>query len=111
MHTYLNKQGLVFVALIRLNLDDTFGFSLKGKVSPEGLLQGRCIAPKLVCILFCHLANSESPAVMRACKGHVAQLRLELVFFVFKVHLVLLSPAGTSLCWELLWMKQLGVAD
>ena len=96
MHAYLNKQRLVLVALIWLDLDNPFGFGLKGKVSPEGLLQGRCIASKLVCILFCHLANSESPAIMCACKGHVAQLRLELVFFVFKVNLILLGPACTS---------------
>ena len=87
----------MFVALIWLDLDDPLGFGLEGKVSPKGLLQGRRIAPKLVCILFCHLADSESPAVMRTGKGHIAQLRLELVFFVFEVNLILLGPAGTSL--------------
>ena len=106
MHAYLNKQRLLFVALIWLDLDDPLGFGLEGKVSPKGLLQGRCIASKLVCILFCHLANLESPAVMRACKGHIAQLRLELVFFVFKVNLILLGPVGTSRRWELLWLRQ-----
>lgn len=84
----------MFVALIRLDLDDPLGFGMEGKISPEGLLQGRCIAAKLVCILFCHLANSESPAVMCACKGDIAQLGLELVFFVFKVNLILLGPVG-----------------
>ena len=92
----------MFVALVWLDLDNPLGFGLEGKVSPEGWLQGRCIAPKLVCILFCHLPNSESPAVMRTCKGDVPQLRLELVFFVFKVNLILLGPVVTSLRWELL---------
>lgn len=69
--------------LIRLNLDDALGLGLKGIVPPQRLLQTRCIAAQLVSILLGQLTNPEGPAIMRAGKGNIAQLRLELVFFVF----------------------------
>lgn len=71
-NAYLNKQGLVFVGLIRLDLDDPLGFGLEGVVSPERLLQGRCIAAQLVCVLLSHLADPESPAIVGACKRDIA---------------------------------------
>lgn len=93
--SHLYKQRLVLVCLIRLDLDDALGLGLKCIVPPQRLLQARRIAAQLVSILLGQLTNPEGPAVMRAGKGNIAQLRLELVFFVFQINLALLSPAVT----------------
>ena len=87
----------MFVRLVWLDLDDPLGLGLEGIVSPKGLLQSGCIAAQLVCILLSHLADSEGPAIMGAGKSNIAQLRLELVFFVFQVHFILLGPVGAKL--------------
>ena len=88
-HTYLNKQGLVLVSLISLDAYDPLCLGLEGKVSPEGLLQPASFASQLVCILLCQLPYPKCPAIMRAGKGDIAQLRLKVVFFVFQVDHIL----------------------
>ena len=91
-YSHLYKQRLVLVCLIRLDLDDALGLGLKSKVPPQCLLQTSRIAAQLVSILLGQLSNPEGPAIMRAGKGNIAQLRLKVVFFVFQINLALLSP-------------------
>ena len=79
------------MSLIRLDVYNPLCLGLEGKVSPQGLLQPTSLAPQLVCVLLCQLSDFECPAIMCTSKCHVAQLRLEMVFFVFQVNLV--SPA------------------
>ena len=88
-HTYLNKQGLVLVSLVSLDAYDPLCLGLEGKVSPEGLLQPASFPSQLVCILLCQLPYPKCPAIMRAGKGDIAQLRLKVVFFVFQVDHIL----------------------
>ncbi len=103
----------MLVRLIRLDLDDALGLGLKGIVPPQCLLQARRIAAQLVSILLGQLTNPEGPTIVRTGKGNIAQLRLELVFFVFQVNLTLLSPGITQQThipsserqWSTLWQR------